>query len=267
MSSNTCVRCGAPRRPGPDPRHEVCAYCNAVQPAPPVPPRAEIVAAVRDVMREDLDGDGVPDVLAPPRPEPQPELPSNARASHVLLLVGGGIAAMSSIGVVAALIVAPSPRMSPTKKETPVASAPSTTPQPSAAPSSTSAKTASTSELPAAPAKPVPKLTNEQYGKNIVAGRHKELLRCVEQDLLRNPSAPKAYTVTVLVESDGAPRNSATRFSPQPSPGFQVCARHAIFYGFTSSGRNPPQLVEFTFTTSFAFPNAKPAAKADPTWD
>ena len=111
--------------------------------------------------------------------------------------------------------------------------------------------------------RPAPKLTNEQFGKNVVAAQSKKLRGCVEQDLLRNPNAPKAYTVTVLVEKDGLPRSSATTFSPTPTEGFAQCARHVILYGFSGYGRNPPELVEFTFSTSFAFPDAKPAAKAE----
>jgi len=250
-----------------------------VQPVPAVPPRAEIVAAVRDVMREDRDGDGVPDVLArPPQPQPQPQpQPPRPRSapssSQHAVFIGLGVMVMCALGAVTALLVmAPSERTPPKVKAAPVVTTPAPVPSPPVATSGSALpaalpSTATTGEKPATPAKPVPKLTNEQYGKNVVAGRNKELLRCVEQDLLRNPDAAKAYTVTVLVERDGAPRNSATTFSPKPSRGFQDCAKFAIFYGFTKSGRNPPQLVEFTFTTSFAFPNAKPAAKADPTWD
>lgn len=257
-ASNRCTHCGAPTagRPG-----QPCTYCNAVQPAPAPLSQAALVAAVRDAIRADRDGNGIPDVLdaAPPTPAPRPQ-----QGAAIVVAAGAGFAVLIGL-VTAVLVVGPSrPIPAPRPVPTPVVSvSPAPLPSPTAteapAPSATSTATARST----APAKPVPKLTNEQYGKNIVAAQHKKLLGCVEQDLVRNPNVPKAYTVTVLVERDGAPRNSATTFSPKPTEGFQSCARHVIFYGFNNSGRNPPELVEFTFSTSFAFPNAKPAAKAE----
>ncbi len=213
-------------------------------------------------MRVDRDGNGIPDVLdaAPPSPAPAPQ----AQRAGILIGAAAGIAVL--IGVMSfALVAAPSrPATAPRAVPTPVVSvSPAPLPSPIATEAPAPRATSTSTPQSTAPAKPVPKLTNEQYGKNVVAAQHKKLLGCVEQDLLRNPDVPKAYTVTVLVESDGAPRNSATTFSPTPSAGFQSCARHVIFYGFNNSGRNPPQLVEFNFSTSFAFPNAKPAAKAE----
>lgn len=215
-------------------------------------------------MRVDRDGNGVPDVLDAARQPPAPAPAPRPQQAAIAIVAAVGVALL--IGVMtAALVARPSrPAPAPRTVPTPVVSvSPAPLPSPTAteapAPGATSTATARSTT----PAKPVPKLTNEQYGKNVVASTHKKLLGCVEQDLLRNPNVPKAYTVTVLVESDGAPRNSATTFSPTPTAGFQSCARHVIFYGFNNSGRNPPELVAFTFSTSFAFPNAKPAAKAE----
>lgn len=176
---------------------------------------------------------------------------------------------MAVFGVTAFLVMAPAPRRHSTASPSPIVSvsappATQTTAAPAVAPSALPAAPATT----AAPGpRPAPKLTNEQFGKNVVASRHKKLQECVEQDLLRNPEAPRAYTVTVLVERDGLPLNSATKFVPTPSPGFQTCGQLAIFHAFNNYGRSAPEQVEFTFTTSFAFPNAKPATKASSSWE
>jgi hypothetical protein len=42
--------------------------------------------------------------------------------------------------------------------------------------------------------------------------------------------------------------------------------RTVIFYGFSGYGGNSPELVDYRFSTSFAFPNAKPATTAKPGW-
>ncbi|AKV01370.1 hypothetical protein AKJ09_08033 [Labilithrix luteola] len=127
--------------------------------------------------------------------------------------------------------------------------------------------TAASAKKPAASITPTAvasKLTDEQWGRQAVAAQSSGLLGCMEQDLVRNPNAPKAYTVSVLIESDGAPLNSSTTFSPTASSGFTMCARNVIFYGFNGRyGSGPPSHKPFTFATSVAFPNAKPAAKAE----
>lgn len=105
-------------------------------------------------------------------------------------------------------------------------------------------------------------MTSEQFGKSRVAAAGPKIRACVEQDLVRNPSVPTAYSVTVHVEADGLPLNSATTFSPTPTDGFRRCAGTAIFYAFNTN-ISPPKLEAYTFTASFSFPDAKPAKKAE----
>ncbi|MBX3200658.1 MAG: hypothetical protein KF894_21145 [Labilithrix sp.] len=266
-SSNRCANCGAPRTGD---TSLPCAFCKAVQPAPPSD--AALAAAVQKALLEDRDGNGVPDVLdaalrpaAPPSPStPHAHLapPAGPTAPSAAVILGfvGGITALVGMGVAGAVLAGSAPEHVPPPPEPPPAVATPAPPPTVAAPEPSAVVT--TPPKRTAPAKPVTKLTNEQFGKNVVAAQNKKLRECVEQDLLRTPTAPKAYTVTVLVEHDGLPKNTATAFSPAPTKGFASCARHVIFYGFSGYGRSAPERVEFTFSTSFAFPDAAPAAKA-----
>ena len=271
-SQASCFRCGAPLGVRHEGLEQRCAYCNAIQPER-VPSRTALAEAVRDVLHEDRDGDGVPDVLARPRPAPPLHPPTTTSASsQSTVIVGAAAGLMVIAGVVAFLAMIPEPRHATTApkpvKTVPVSTPPTTESTPSVPTVTPSASSTPPPSARAPASRPAaPKLTNEQFGKNVVAAQHKKLEECVAQDLLRNPDAPRAYTVTVLVERDGLPRNSATRFVPAPRPGFQTCGKFTIFHGFNNYGRSSPEPGEFTFTTSFAFPNAKPAAKASSTWD
>ncbi len=230
-----------------------------------------LAAAVRDVLRADRDGDGVPDVLVGERPaqDRRPPPPAVDASRKAPVVIGVAVTLMVASGMAAFLMAAPKPRpVSTAAPQAPVIVSASAPPSAETTPLVAPSAVPSASASVRAPAlRPAPKLTNEQFGKNVVAAQQKKLLDCVEQDLLRKPDAPKAYTVTVFVERDGLPLNSATKLVPEPSRGFRTCATHAIFYGFNGYGRNAPEPGEFTFTTSFAFPNAKPAAKASSTWE
>lgn len=168
-----------------------------------------------------------------------------------------------------------SDRKSDTSPPVSSSSAPAPEKKPLPPPKSSSAKPVKPAAKPVKPAAKSksapskPKLTNEQFGKNVVAAQAKKLGACVEQDLLRDPAAPKAYKATVHIEKDGLPQISAMTFSPTPTSGFETCASNVIFRGFSGTSQSPPEHAEYTFTTSFSFPKAKPAKKAehDLGWD
>jgi hypothetical protein len=112
---------------------------------------------------------------------------------------------------------------------------------------------------------PGPALTKEQWGKAVVANASAKTRYCMEQDLNRDPNAPKAYRVAMTIEQNQLADNGRTEFTPRPSKGFFVCARAELNYAFayTTLHPSPPLTEPFSFTTSIAFPDAKPAAKAD----
>lgn len=212
----------------------------------------------------DRDGNGVPDAYeAPPPPTPfKPPTPSPATTQKAgpigcLFVALGACAAMGgTVYFLTTESASPPAPERPRLVAEPVATVAASPPPFQSAAGVSSSKTPATG-------KPSIAMTNEQWAKAKVAAAQPKLRGCVEQDLLRNPNVPKAYTVSVVVERDGLPRNSATTFVPQPTRGFQSCAGNVIFYGFSGNGPGAPKKEEFTFSTSFAFPTAKPAAKAE----
>lgn len=262
-----CIRCGGPLTAPPSSGPHLCSYCGAVQPAPARPSRSEIRAAVHEVLAEDRNFNGVPDALER-RPVPAPPravAPTSSGASTptVLLVVLGTVLA-SALGIVVMIVTrapAPPPRAVATAprstESSPTATLAATAEVP--VPTATAAPTVPASAKPAVPAK---KTTNEEWARAVVARRSAKLRECVEQDLARFPDAAKSYTVSVHIESDALPKNSRTTFSPRPSSGMSSCATLVIFYAFNEAGSPPPTPGPFDFMTSFAFPGATPAAKA-----
>lgn len=252
-----------------------CTYCGSLQPEPIKVSATAIRSAVHDVLREDRNQNGVPDALepAPPpfapalrNPTPFAEPPAPVTPGARWAIVG---AAASLMGLLTMTVFGLRSRAAePTSRAEPrpVIATATATPIPTIEPTPTSTISVTPTALPTAKpaaAPPAKKLTNEQWAQSVVAAQKTRLLGCMEQDLLRNPNVPKAYSVTVHVESDGTPLNSMTTFSPAATRGFTSCARNVIFYGFNDARSRPPAPGAFTFGASFAFPNAKPAAKAE----
>ena len=243
----TCTRCGAPLK-GRD-----CAYCGAH------------LTAVRALSpAEDLDQNGIPDVLEAPRPRMVVALPQGQPlADRVGMWIGIGVAVMTAVTLgSAALLSGGAPKIEDTAPpkpfETvavPIEPAPTVTPAPPLVPSPTPTSHATVAA--------VPKMTNEQWGKRVVAGVSGKLKFCVEQDLLHTPGVPTSYTVTVTVGRDEM--TSKIVFLTTPTYGFGICGSSAISRGFLDTKIHPssPLKEEFTFVTNIAFPDAKPATVAD----
>lgn len=233
-----------------------------------------MAAAVRDVLLEDRNRNGVPDAFEarPPvhfaRPPAQfhgsPHV-TPARGPWPMILVGLGvvITLVAFVLATAVLTAEPATKSAPVRAVGPSKPTPTAPIVPTIETSSPATPSATASATPTKPSTPAKPLTNEEFGKRIVASKRARLQGCVEQDLAYGTSVATAYSVTVLVERDGLPKNSATTFSPTPSRGFQRCASTVIFYAFSESPTASPKREEYTFSTSFAFPTAKPAAKKE----
>lgn len=261
----TCARCGGPL-PSFDPEAH-CGYCQSLQ------PRATDTAtqprAGWDGLKEDPDGNGVQGDLV--RTEAAGTV-SSRHGRFPRLWLGLALGGLSLVGYTAYTAASkqaareelrqaagPSRALEPTPPawaDLPVAPPPEVRPAPMApAPPPPPVETA-----------PAPRrtrtLSKEAWAQQVVASHGEKLQECVEQDLLRFPDAPTGYSVTLLIESDATPRNSATRFTPEPSAGFNDCARLVLFYGFNEAPSSPPLTGDFRVTASFSFPNAKPARQA-----
>lgn len=264
-----CAQCGAPLGGGAN--GLTCSFCKAVH-AVPRPSDTELRNAVRGVLREDRNRNGIPDAFEGPPPPPRPIAPVRPAAWSAPAIVGVVIAGLVVLSGITTGIFFALYWQHPAPERPPAATPPKpelTMPATVTAPAETSAP-APAQRPNASPARSAtaPKLSNEQYGKKMVTSAGPRLKQCVEQHLLRTPSAPTAYTATVSVEQDGLPRNSSTRFTPSPgNENAETCMKLAIFHAFNNGHTAPPTREEFTFTTSFAFPDAKPAAKRDTTWE
>lgn len=123
----------------------------------------------------------------------------------------------------------------------------------------TAAPTPTPVKMPTSPPKPA--LTPEQWAQKVVAGprSQKALRECVEFDLWKvGSNVPKAYAVTTRIGTDLLPDTSVYSLSPRATNGLASCVKLALFRAFNDAGSSPSTKDPFTFTASFAFPNAQP---------
>ncbi len=264
-----CVRCGGPLSSvGSNAR---CTYCGTIQPER-VPAETKIREVVHQVLREDRNRNGVPDSLERPAPVVSPGTSPN-QERVMLAVAGAALVGSILVGVSFALlrrpdaephVTVPTPVVtSPPRPIVPTMPTPTVRPTPTAAPTPTPVKVATTP--------PKPALTPEQWGRKVVAGAktQKAIQSCVEFDLWKKESVPKAYSVTVKIGTDLLPDTSVYALSPKPTNGLSSCVKLALFNAFNDARSAPPVKEPFTFTTSFAFPNAQPNPGNLPTrdWD
>lgn len=233
-----------------------CEFCGSLQPAAPQVSTAQVRAVVRNVLEEDR--------LRAAAPSPQ-----KTSSPWLVGSLAAGVLVMSAV-VAAFALSSREPELDPAPPVT--SEAPLPVPEPTPPPVVPPPEPV----IPDGPTvvfteeKPKPKIvrpkTNDEWAQRIVATKRVELKECLEQELNRRPDVPKAYEVKVSLDDDAQSIFADLRLGSGASESLRQCVAFKLRWGFQNAAERsnrPPQACPCVVTASFAFPDAKPAAKAD----
>lgn len=259
VNSHLCVRCGAPLSQAASVEGRKCDFCGSLQPSAPRPNTDHVRAVVRNVLEEDR------------RRAEQPVNVDTKTFVYVGVLVVG---IMVLCGVIVAVLIRGEPELEPEPYVPPAPVAIVQPPPPPSIPEPPPPQREPV--IPDGPVvtfeeekpKPKPKRpkTNNEWAKPIVASKRKDLLMCLQQELVRRPASSKSYEVTVPLDEDAQSIFSQVTISPPSSEQLRQCVAHAMRWGFqrvAEASQYPPQKCPCVVTASFAFPDAQPAAEKD----